>query len=73
MVTTKGDRDWKKFTWIYVDALEAGDRVHTHNRVNSFDRLSPNMQTCCACAVRLGNGTVQGGQSLKIFLKSWTQ
>jgi hypothetical protein len=56
-------------TGVDVDALPPGDGVHADNGVHGLDRLAADREASCAGAIRLGHGTVQGGQALEVFLE----
>ena len=57
-------------TWIDIDALPACGWMHTHEGVSSLNWLAVDGQPHCACASRLCNGTVHGGQTLNLSLET---
>ena len=44
--------------------------MHTHDRVHGLDRLAADGEPGRACAVRLRDGAVQGGQALEVGLEA---
>ena len=70
--TTSGVRceDKGKFTWVDIDGLVAGNRVHTHNGVNGFDGLTPHCLTGSACAICLGDCAVYSIEALEVLLET---
>ena len=50
----------RRFTWVDVDALPARHRVHTHDRVDRLDGLTPHRLSSGTGAVCLRNPAVHG-------------
>lgn len=56
---------------IEEDTLDPGDRMHSNQRMNSFDRFPSHMLTGGACALCLFVARVDGGERLEVFLEVW--